>query len=90
MVFVKKWRFFNLKFLCKMDQEKVFFEGSETKEAFLDQKNVSSKINQNLLFSNWLVHGFCQKTGDFLILTFYAKWMKKKCFLKVSKEKNPF
>ena len=26
MVFVKKWRFFKLKFLCKMDQEKGFFE----------------------------------------------------------------
>ena len=73
-----------------MDQEKVFFEGSETKEAFLDQKKSAQKSTKICIFSNWLVHGFCQKTGDFLILTFYAKWMKKKCFLKVSKEKNPF
>ena len=50
MVFVKKWRFFNLKFLCKMDKEKVFFEGSERKEAFLEQKNIGSKNHQNLTF----------------------------------------
>ena len=43
MVFVKKWRFFNLQFLCKISQEKVFFEGLEGKEAFLDQKNIRSK-----------------------------------------------
>ena len=43
MVFVKKWRFFKLTFLCKMDQEKVFFEGSEKKEAFLEQKNIRFK-----------------------------------------------
>ena len=43
MIFVKKWRFFKLKFLCKMDQEKVCFEGSGRKEAFLEQKNIGSK-----------------------------------------------
>ena len=26
--FMQKWRFFNLMFLCKMDQEKVLCEGS--------------------------------------------------------------
>ena len=62
MVFLRKWRFFNLKFLCKMDQEKVFFEGSERKEAFLEQKNIGLKKYQNLdFFLKWLVHGFCQK-----------------------------
>ena len=50
MVFVKKWRFFNLYFLFKMDQEIVFFEGSERKEAFLDHKNMGSKNHQNLHF----------------------------------------
>ena len=50
MVFVKKWRFFNLYFLFKMDQEIVFFEGSERKETFLDHKNMGSKNHQNLNF----------------------------------------
>ena len=48
MVFVKKWRFLKLKFLCKMDQEKVFFEGFERKEAFLEQKNIGSKKNTKI------------------------------------------
>ena len=34
-------------FLCKMDQGKVFFEGSERKEAFLDQKKIGSENHQN-------------------------------------------
>ena len=50
MVFVKKWRFFKLKFLCKMDQEKVFFQGSERKEAFLEQKNIGSKKTLKFVF----------------------------------------
>ena len=42
-------------------QEKVFLEGSERKEAFLDQKNIGSKNQQNLHFLTGLVHGFCHK-----------------------------
>ena len=30
-----------------MDEEKVFFEGSERKEATLDQKNIGSENQQN-------------------------------------------
>ena len=33
-----------------MGQGKVFFEGSERKEAFLDQRNIGSKNHQNLHF----------------------------------------
>ena len=33
-----------------MDQGKVFFEGSERKGAFLEQKNIGSKNHQNLHF----------------------------------------
>ena len=33
-----------------MDQENGFSEGSERKEAFLDQKKVGSKNHQNLHF----------------------------------------
>ena len=45
-----------------MEQEIVFFEGSERKEAFLKEKNIGSKNHQNLhFFAKSLVHGFCQK-----------------------------
>ena len=74
MVFVKKWRFFKLKFLCKMDQEKVFFEGSERKEAFLEQKNIGSKKNTKIFISLKVVSlWFLSKNGDILIFSFYAK-----------------
>ena len=73
-----------------MDQEKVFFEASESKEAFLDQKNIGSKNHQNLHFFKGVSPWFSSKNGDFLILSFYAKWIKKKCFLRVPKEKKPF
>ena len=43
-----------------MDQEIVFYEGSERKEAFLDQK--TTKI---CFFLSGLVHGFCQKMEIF-------------------------
>ena len=48
-----------------MGQGKVFFEGSERKEAFLDQKNIGSKNHQNLHSLKGLVHGFCQKMEMF-------------------------
>ena len=42
-------------------------------------------------FQRFLVFGFfCQKLEMFLFFSFYAKWIKKKCFLKVPKEKKPF
>ena len=48
-----------------MDQEIVFFEGSERKEAFLEQKNIASSNLQNLHFLKGLVQGFCQKMEIF-------------------------
>ena len=60
-----------------MDEEKGFFQGSERKEAFLDQKTSAQKTINICIFSKRLVHGFCQKNRGFLIPTFYAKWIKK-------------
>ena len=90
MVFVKKWRFFKLTFLCKMDQEKVFFEGSEKKEVFLEQKNIGSRNHQNLHFFKGVSPCFMSKNKVFLIFSFHAKQVKKQCFLKVPKEKKLF
>ena len=62
-------------------EKKLIFEGFEKKEAFLEQKNIGSKNHQNLHFffkvvSPW----FLSKNGDFLIFSFNAKQVKKKCF----------
>ena len=57
-----------------MDQEKVFFEGSERKEAFLEQKNIGSKKNIKIcIFFKVVSLCFLSKNGDILIFSFYAK-----------------
>ena len=88
VVFVQKWRFFNLEFLCKMDQEKVFCKGSKGKEAFLDHENIGSKNHQHLHFFKGVSPWFLSKNGDFLIFSFYTKWIKKECFLRFRKKRS--
>ena len=56
-----------------MDQEKVFCEGYEGKEDFLDHKYIGSKNLQNLNFFKGVRPWFLSKKRDFLIFTFYAK-----------------
>ena len=48
-----------------MDEEKGFFQGSERKEAFLDQKTSAQKTINICIFLTRLVHGFCQKIEVF-------------------------
>ena len=48
-----------------MNQQKVFFEGSERKKAFLDQKNIGSKNHQNLHFFKGVSPRSLSKNGDF-------------------------
>ena len=56
---------------------KSVFEGLERKDAFLDQKFIGSKNHQNMHFFKGVSPWFLSKNGDFLIFTFYAKWIKK-------------
>ena len=48
-----------------MDQEKVFFEGSDRKEALLEQKNIGSKEHQNMHFFKVLSPWFLGKKWGF-------------------------
>ena len=75
-----------------MDEKRCFFEGSERKETFLEVKNIGSKNHQNFeIFFKGLSPWFLSKNGDFLIFSFYAKWMKKKVFfLRFRIKKEPF
>ena len=63
--FCQKIEILNVLFLCKMDQEKVFCEFSERKEAFLDQKKSTQKTTKIFIFLKGLVDGFCQKMEIF-------------------------
>ena len=58
----------------------MFFEGFEGKEALLDHKNIDPKNHHILHFFKGVSPWFLSKNGDFLILTFYAKWIKKSVF----------
>ena len=51
-----------------MDQEKVFFEGSERKEAFLDHENIGSKNHQNWHFFKVVSLWFLSKKWRFFNL----------------------
>ena len=65
--FLSKNRDFLLfSFYVKWMKKKCFVEGSERKEAFLEQKNIGSKNLQYFaFFSKGLVDGFCQKMEIF-------------------------
>ena len=86
--FCPNWRFFYILFLHKIDQEKQFCEVIEGKDAFLYYKNIALKNPQICLFQKGLVHSFCQKMDIFLILCFYAKWIKKNRFCEVFERKE--
>ena len=69
----KKLRFFNLYFLCKMDQEIVFFLRFRKKESlFRVKEHRLKKTTKICIFSKGLVDGL-SKNGNFLIFSFLAK-----------------
>ena len=71
MVFVKKLKFFILLFWDEMDQEKVFGEILETKEACWDYNNMGLKRTPKIsILPKGLVQGFLSKTFNFFILFF--------------------
>ena len=62
MVFVKKLKFFILLFWDEMDQEKVFGEILETKEAYWDYNNMGWKRTPKIsILPKGLVQGFLSK-----------------------------
>ena len=71
-----------------MDQQKVFFEGSERKKSPFGPKKHWLKIHQNLHFFKGVSPWFLSKNGDFLIFSFYAKWIENKGFLKVGSKNH--
>ena len=50
MVFVKRWRFFNLQLFCKMNEKKFFSKVPKEKKAFLEQKHIGPKNHLKLEF----------------------------------------
>ena len=66
-----------------MDQEKVFGEILETKEAYWDYNNMGLKRTPKMsILPKGLVQGFLSKLYTFSFFSFNEKWMKKKCLVK--------
>ena len=85
----KNGHFLIFTFHAKWIKKKRFLEGSEGKEVFLDHKKIALKNQKNFRFFEMVSPWFLSKNGHFLIFSFFAKWIKKKCFLKVPKERKP-
>ena len=66
MVLVQKWPFSQLLFLGKIQQENVFYDILEPKNAFLGYKNKKFKKSKNWRFSKGLNYGF--GNGKWLIV----------------------
>ena len=73
MIFVKNWQFFHLLILFKIDQENVFYDILNTKNALLDYKNIKLKRTKNWYFPKGVSPSFLSKMGIFLIFLFKAK-----------------
>ena len=65
MVLFQKWPFFQLFFLCNIEQENVFNDILERKNAFLGYKKKSSKSRRIDIFPKELTNGFGPKISIF-------------------------
>ena len=65
MVLVQKWQFYQLFFLGNIDQENVFYDIIERKNAFVGYKRRSSKSRRIDISPKGLIHGFGPKIAIF-------------------------
>ena len=61
----KNGDFLIFSFLAKWMKKKCFFEGSERKEAFLEQKTSAQKTTKTFIFSKRLVRVFFKRMEIF-------------------------
>ena len=71
MVLVRKWPFFQLFFLGNIDQENVFYDILEGKNAFLGYKNKKIKKSENDIFLKGLTVSFGPKIA--ILPTFFLR-----------------
>ena len=62
----------------------------DKKECSLNQKKEVLKNDKKSKFSNWLVHGFCQKIELFIISVFWAKQAREDRVVIFWRNKNAF
>ena len=83
MILVQKWPFFQLFFLGNIEQENVFYDILERKNACLGNKKRSSKRPKIDILPKKLTHGFGPKMALFPTL-FFRQYRTGKCLLRYS------
>ena len=90
MVLVQKGPFFQLFFLGNIDQENVFYDILERKNAFLGYKNKKFKKSKNWHFSKGVNPWFWFKNADFYNFFFLGNVGQENVFKDILERKNAF
>ena len=90
MLLVINWKFCEWFVFCKIHLEKVFGDVFVRKQAFLDNINTDLKRRQNLHFCKGVSPLFWSKIGNFVNVSFYAKYTQKKYLVTFSLVNKPF
>ena len=86
----KNGHYSNFFFLGNIDQENVFYDILERKNAFLGYKNKKFKKSKNCIFPKGLTHGFARKMAIIPNFFFLAIQARKMSFTIFQTEKKPF
>ena len=90
MVLVQEWPFFQFFFWPTIDQENVFCDILERKNAFLGYKNKKFKKSKNWHFSKGINPWFWSNYGHFPTFFWGAIYGRKMSFMIFENEKTPF
>ena len=90
MVLVLKWPFFQLVFLGNIEQENVFYDILERKNAFLGYKNKKLKKSKNSHLSKGVNSWFWPKIGHFSNFVFSGNICQANVFYDILQRKNAF
>ena len=90
MVLVQKWPFFQLFLLGNIEQEIVFYDILQRKNAFLGYKNKKFKKSKNWYFSKGVNPWFWSKNGHFFNFSFLGNIGQENVFYDILKRKNVF
>ena len=90
MVLVQKWPFFQLFFSRNLDQENVYYDILQRKNAFQRYKNKKSKKPKNWHFSKGVNPWFWSKKGHFFNFFFLSNLGQQNVFYDILERQNAF
>ena len=90
MVLVQNWPFLNLFFLGIIEQQRLFYDILQQKNAFLGYKNSKFKTWKNCDFCKGVNPCFWSKIGHFSIFSFSGIIEEENVFYDILEQKNAF